>query len=225
MKRSVIIVAGGSGSRMGGDLPKQFMELEGLPVLMHTLQRFADFDEALELVLVLPAHQIPVWQSLCLQHRFSVPHRMTPGGETRHQSVKNGLSVIADADLVAIHDGVRPLVSPATLARCFEMAEKVPAVIPVLPVTESLREGQMGDSHPVDRSRFFSVQTPQVFHRQPLMKAYELPWEERFTDDASVFEASGGKVCLVEGNRENVKITHPEDLLVAACYVKKGRNP
>ncbi|GET27298.1 2-C-methyl-D-erythritol 4-phosphate cytidylyltransferase [Prolixibacter sp. NT017] len=217
--RSAIIVAGGSGSRMKSDRPKQFLDLLGKPVLMYTLEAFHRFDSSMELIVVLPAEQIPFWEQLCLNHDFVLRHRVVSGGDTRFQSVKNGLSALSDCDLVAIHDGVRPLVSQTTINDCFAVAEKQGGAIPVLSVVESLRKGTMEESVPVDRSRYFSVQTPQVFHSSTLLKAYEQSYDPLFTDDASVVESTGFRVHLVEGNRENIKITHPVDLKIAEFFL------
>lgn len=219
MKRSVIIVAGGSGSRMKSDQPKQFLELSGKPVLMHTLEAFYRFDSSMELIVVLPVDQIPSWEQLCLNHNFVLRHQAVVGGDTRFHSVKNGLSALSECDLIAIHDGVRPLVSQTTINDCFAVAEKQGAAIPVLPVVESLREGTMVKSVSVDRSRYFSVQTPQVYHTSTLVKAYEQEYSPLFTDDASVMESAGFRVHLVEGNRENIKITHPVDLRIAEFFL------
>jgi len=219
MTGSAIIVAGGSGSRMKSDRPKQFLELLGKPVLMYTLEAFNRFDSSMELIVVLPAEQIPFWEQLCLNHNFVLRHRVVSGGETRFQSVRNGLSALSDCDLVAIHDGVRPLVSQTTINDCFTVAEKKGAAIPVLSVVESLREGTMEESVPVDRSRYFSVQTPQVFQSSMVLKAYEQAYNPLFTDDASVAESAGFRVHLVEGNRENIKITHPVDLRIAEFFL------
>ncbi|GET30367.1 2-C-methyl-D-erythritol 4-phosphate cytidylyltransferase [Prolixibacter sp. SD074] len=218
-KRSVIVVAGGSGSRMKSDRPKQFLELLGKPVLMYTLEAFNRFDSTMDLIVVLPADQIPFWEQLCLNHNFVIRHQVVAGGDTRFHSVKNGLSALSACDLVAIHDGVRPLVSQTTIENCFLIAKKQGTAIPVLPVIESLREGNMEESAPVDRSRYYSVQTPQIFRTSTLLKAYEQDFNSLFTDDASVVESAGFRVKLVEGNRENIKITHPVDLRIAEFFL------
>ncbi len=224
MKRSCIIVAGGNGSRMGSELPKQFLPLEGLPVLMHTILNFHNFDPTMELVVVLPEDEIESWQTLCMKYDFDTPHQVVKGGNTRFQSVKNGLSKLMEYDLIAIHDGVRPLVSNETLIRCFETAAAEGAAIPVLPANESVRQGTMERSVPVDRSHYFMVQTPQIFKATLILESYTKPWIPEFTDDASVAEHSGVKVHLVEGNRENIKITFPEDLQIAELFLKRRLN-
>jgi len=219
MGRSCIIVAGGNGSRMGTELPKQFLRVRGIPVLMHTIRNFHDFDPSIQLIVVLPADEIDNWKELCRQHHFDIPHHLIAGGDTRFQSVKNGLSLVDDSELIAIHDGVRPLVSHETLNRCFTGAEETGTAIPVLPANESVREGTMNSSAPVDRSRYFLVQTPQVFKASLIQESYKQPWIPEFTDDASVAEHSGIRVHMVMGNRENIKITFPEDLRIAELFL------
>lgn len=216
MKKFVIIVAGGKGLRMGSDLPKQFIPIEGKPLLMHTLEAFHRWDAAAEIVLVLPADHQPYWEMLCREIGCKVPHRIATGGETRFHSVHNGLLSIPTlnaGDLVAVHDGVRPFVTPEVIEACFCEAEASGAAVPVVPVVDSLREKlDDGASRPVDRSRFFAVQTPQVFRAGLLRAAYKQVYSPLFTDDASVVEAFGWKVVMVDGNRENIKVTTPGDL-------------
>jgi len=220
MRNCCIIVAGGNGTRMGSELPKQFLPLAGLPVLMHTMRNFYEYDPTLQLILVLPAGEIQSWKELCSQHHFEIFHEIIAGGPTRFQSVKNGLSLVTDCELIAIHDGVRPLVSHGTIKRCFGKAEQKGSAIPVLPSNESVREGSLSKSVPVDRCHYFLVQTPQVFRASALQKSYDQTWNASFTDDASVFEQAGNKVELVLGNRENIKITFPEDLQIAELFLK-----
>ena len=223
MKRYAVIVAGGRGVRMGGDVPKQFLPLLGEPVLMHTLRRF--HEAAVDLiVVVLPQAQHEYWQQLCRQHDFRLPHRVAAGGSERFHSVQNGLSLLPDDEeaLVAVHDGVRPLVAPDTIRRCYEEAERSGAAIPTTPVVETLRSLQPdGSSCTVPRDRFRLVQTPQVFRLGLLRQAYLQPFQPAFTDDASVVEAMGHPVALVEGNRENLKLTTPADLLMAESLMER----
>jgi 2-C-methyl-D-erythritol 4-phosphate cytidylyltransferase len=221
MKKFVIIVAGGSGSRMGTEIPKQFLELCGKPVLMHTIQVFHDFDPESKIILVLPEDQQQFWKGLCLKHSFSLLHQVVSGGKTRFHSVLNGLSQIEDEGIVFIHDGVRPLVSRETLDRCLETAQKLGNAIPVLPVTESLRKlaGDLNIS--VDRSQYFSVQTPQTFRCEQILEAFQQDFDPAFTDDASVAEKAGFTIQMVEGNRENIKITTPIDLIFAVALLEK----
>lgn len=230
MKKWVLIVAGGKGLRMGGDLPKQFIPLQGKPVLMHTLEAFHRWDEAAELVLVLPEDHQPYWQMLCREIGCKVPHRIATGGETRFHSVRNGLEFLSQGNdafpgryepgLIAVHDGVRPFVSPEVIQACFDAAGQHGAAIPATPQIDSLRESDGTESHPVDRTHYFAVQTPQVFRCDLLLKAYVQSFSPLFTDDASVIEALGEKVQLVPGSRENIKITTPFDLLVAEVLVR-----
>jgi len=221
VKKFVVIVAGGSGNRMGTGIPKQFLELCGKPVLMHTLQVFHDFDSECNLILVLPAAQQEFWADLCLKHQFSLAHQVVLGGETRFHSVRNGLSLIDEEGIVFIHDGVRPLVSCETLSRCLETAEKSGNAIPVLPVNESLRKLDGERNISVDRSLFFSVQTPQTFRSQQILEAFNQNFDPAFTDDASVTEKAGFCINMVEGNRENIKITTPTDLIIAEAFLKR----
>ena len=221
MKKSVIIVAGGSGSRMGSEIPKQFILLENKPVLIWTINCFIQYDPTISVVLVLPESQIVRWSELCISFKFDHPHRIVMGGETRIQSVRNGLNAVKECDLIAVHDGVRPLVSPKTIENCFNQAEKTGAAIPVLSLNETLRTGTLEDSITVDRSLFYTVQTPQVFKTSILQDAYSNISDSAFTDDASVVESSGFSVIMVPGNPENIKITHPWDLIIASAYLKK----
>lgn len=222
MKKFVIIVAGGSGLRMGAELPKQFLELCGKPILMHTLQLFYDYDPQCRLILVLPEAQQELWAALCLKHSFTLPHTIASGGSTRFHSVQNGLQLVDDKGLVMIHDGVRPLVSHDTLTRCCQVAETYGNAIPVLPVTESLRKREGTQSHAVDRSLYVSVQTPQTFQSAQILESFEQAYEPTFTDDASVAERAGFTIHMVEGNTENIKITTPTDLLIAGMFIQNS---
>ena len=220
----IIIVAGGKGLRMGGDIPKQFMKIGGEPVLMHTLRRFREYSEKLNIILVLPHDQQGYWQQLCREYHFDVEHQVVDGGETRFDSSKNGLSAIPDdaEGVVGIHDGVRPFVSVEVIDRCFETARDEYACIPVLPMTDTLRYiDPHGGGKNVMRSDYRIVQTPQAFDIALLKQAFNRPYQESFTDDASVVEALGCQVQMVEGNRENIKITTPFDLAVAETLMKR----
>ena len=217
MKKYAIIVAGGKGVRMGADIPKQFLPIGGKPVLMRTLETFNKYDEALELILVLPVAQQAYWRDLCRTYSFSIPHTIANGGETRFHSVKNGLECINSEKeaLVGVHDGVRPFVAQEVISECFSVAFEKEAVIPVVDVVETVRQVADESSKTVDRNLYKLVQTPQVFYLQLLKKAYSQPYTPLFTDDASVVEALGKEVFLVKGNRENIKITTPFDIKVA----------
>lgn len=214
----VIIVAGGKGLRMGGDIPKQFLPVAGKPVLMRTLERFREYSESLQIILVLPKAQQEYWKQLCEQYHFAVNYQIADGGETRFHSVQNGLRMIPDdADgIVGVHDGVRPFVSTEVITRCYDAARQYKAVIPVTPVVETLR--YVGGDRPdenVLRSNYRLVQTPQTFDIQLLKEANKQPYTDAFTDDASVVEGIGQTVTMVEGNRENIKITTPFDIKIA----------
>ena len=224
MKRYAIIVAGGKGLRMGGEVPKQFLPIgDGKPVLMHTLMAFRRFDPEMQLIVVLPVEQQDTWKRLCVEHGCDIPHQVATGGETRFHSVRNGLVLIPDEQeaVVGVHDGVRPFVSQEVLQRCYTLAEEHKAVIPVIPVIETLRKLNHSPlSETVPRSEYRLVQTPQVFNVALLKRAYQQPYTDAFTDDASVVEAMGINVYLAEGNRENIKLTTPFDLKIAEQLVR-----
>ena len=222
MDRYAILVAGGKGLRMGSDIPKQFLPLRGRPVLMHTIDVFRRTYPDIHIILVLPREQQDYWRQLCGQHDYDVEVCVADGGETRFHSVHNGLSLIPDdaRGVVGVHDGVRPFVSPETIRRCFEAAEEFGAVVPVVPVVETVRQLLAdGSSMTVDRNAYRLVQTPQTFDIQLLKKAYGQPFDPFFTDDASVVEAMGHPIKLVEGNNENIKLTNPADLKLAEGMV------
>jgi 2-C-methyl-D-erythritol 4-phosphate cytidylyltransferase len=223
MTKSVIIVAAGKGERMCADLPKQFIEIDGKPVLMHTISAFYNYEKMIKIILVLPENQIAFWKTLCEKHNFIVPHTIVCGGEERFFSVKNGLKY-ADTELVAIHDGVRPLISFKTIDECFLAAEQFGAAIPVLQIDESLRFVNENENHAVERKNYVKVQTPQIFQQKIIQHAYNQPFEQRFTDDASVVENIGQTIFLTCGNAENIKITKPVDLIFAETLIKNFDN-
>ncbi len=210
----IIIVAGGKGLRMGGDVPKQFLSVAGRPILMRTIERFRSALETLRIILVLPKDQQPFWHELCEAHQFREPYLLADGGETRFHSVQNGLSLIPDdaEGVVGVHDGVRPFPSVEVIRCCYETARTAKAVIPVVPVVETLRHVSEGTK---PRGDYRLVQTPQTFDIQLLKAANRQPYTPDFTDDASVVEAYGHRITMVEGNRENIKITTPFDLTIA----------
>lgn len=215
MERYAIIVAGGKGLRMGGEIPKQFLPIGGKPVLMRTIEVFRQAYPDIHIILVLPVSQQGYWQQLCQEYNFAVPVRIADGGETRFHSVSNGLKLIPDdADgLVGVHDGVRPFVAVETIRRCYDEAMEKGAVVPVISVVETVRQLRKdGTSVTVPRDEYKLVQTPQTFRISLLKEAYRQPYTSFFTDDASVVEAMGKPVYLVEGNRENIKITTPADI-------------
>lgn len=215
MIKIIIIVAGGKGERMQSKVPKQFLHIHGRPTLMHTLEVFKAYDTHLKLVLVLPTNQLTEWELLCKKHAFTIEHQIVKGGETRFHSVKNGLLTVREPSLIAVHDGVRPFVSTDTIARCFDAAEIFGTAIPVINVMDSVRQIKDHESISVNRNDYKLVQTPQVFLSQILIDAYEQDFSESFTDDASVVESMGTKIHLVDGNRENFKITTEFDLKMA----------
>jgi len=219
MKLYAVIVAGGSGKRMGAELPKQYLEISGKPVLMHTLERFKQFSDTIEIITVLPENQLRFWDDLQKKYAFNVPHTLVRGGKARFFSVRNGLKFVEDDALVAIHDGVRPFVSLETIRRCFDTAGKLGNAIPVIPASDSLRMITENGSTPVNRLIVRQVQTPQVFHSGIIKNAYRQDYLPEFTDDATVLEKTGVTINLVEGNRENIKITTPEDLIISAALL------
>jgi 2-C-methyl-D-erythritol 4-phosphate cytidylyltransferase len=224
MKRAAVIVAGGSGTRMGAAMPKQYIPIGGRPILMHTLDAFYRFDYSVELILVLPASDHEMWGKLCQTHSYQVPHRLVSGGSSRFQSVKNGLfSLSPDISLVAIHDGVRPFVAPEVICQSFRTASTAGSAIAVIPLKDSIRKiDAQGSSVFQDRQEFRLVQTPQTFQVEKILKAFETPELSKFTDDATVYEHAGWQVTLIPGNVENIKITPPEDLDYAAFLIQQS---
>ena len=216
----VVIVAGGYGKRMGGEIPKQFLELAGRPVLMHTIEKFKEFNNAIEIITILPENQLRYWNELQKKYSFNIPHTLVRGGAKRFFSVRHGLEFVNGSGLVAIHDGVRPLVRLDTIKRCFEAAEKYGNAIPVITPADSLRAETDLGSKPVNRMNIKQVQTPQVFDIDLIKKAYKQEYDPSFTDDATVLEKTGEKIRIVDGNRENIKITNPEDLLIARALLE-----
>lgn len=218
-KKYALIVAGGSGSRMNSTIPKQFIRIHGKPLLMHTFDVFYRFDKACEFIVVLSDAEIDHWRALCREFAFNVKHTVVAGGKTRFDSVKNGLKHIDDDGIVFIHDGVRPLVSLSTIDNCYKGALEKGNALPVISPSESVRELNHGRSKAVDRTRYFLVQTPQTFQVDVIKNAYNQEYQEKFTDDASVLESKGNSINLVDGNRENIKITFPEDLKIATILL------
>lgn len=218
----VIIVAGGKGLRMGSDIPKQFLPIAGKPVLMRTLERFREYSADLQIILVLPEAQQDYWQELCRQYGFQVEYQLANGGQTRFHSVQNGLALVPDdaEGVVGVHDGVRPFPSIEVIRNCYATARTAKAVIPVIPVVETVRHLEGKGSVTVPRGDYRLVQTPQTFDIQLLKAANRQPYNDGFTDDASVVESYGHEITLVEGNRENIKITTPYDIVVAEALCK-----
>lgn len=216
-------MAGGSGLRMEADIPKQFIPLSGLPVLMHTIQKFHETIPFIQLLVVLPEAQQEYWKSLCQQYQFSIPYQLVNGGTTRFQSVRNGLmSIEGDEGFVAIHDGVRPFISKDIILRSFEGAEKFGNATAAVQTKDSLRIVVKDENKAVDRSNFRIIQTPQTFELAAIKRAFDTPELPLFTDDASVFEHAGHKIHLIEGGYENIKITTPEDLAWGELFFNKN---
>jgi len=212
MEKVALIVAGGKGDRMNADIPKQFLLLNDLPILMHTIKQFSHFEK---IVLVLPNTQFENWKALCKQYNFTQKYTLVAGGETRFHSVKNGLEDIDENCIVAIHDGVRPLVSKTLIDNLTETVSKNIGVIPVVPAKDSIRKIERKNSTHIDRSNLYKVQTPQCFLSADIKSAYTQNYSKFFTDDASVFESYGGKISTILGEEKNLKITTQEDLKIA----------
>jgi 2-C-methyl-D-erythritol 4-phosphate cytidylyltransferase len=215
-----IIVAGGKGTRINSATPKQFLELDGLPILMHTLQAFYRYSSSINIILVLPQTDVSFWNSLCGKFNFDIPYTLAAGGDTRFQSVRNGLRKIKGDGLVAIHDGVRPLVTTAMIAESFRLAAICQSAVAAVLLKESIRVTEKEKTIAVDRSKFRLIQTPQTFQVDMIRKAYEIEEDPTLTDDASVAERSDHVITLFEGSYENIKITTPEDLIVAQALLQ-----
>ena len=218
----IIIVAGGKGLRMGSDIPKQFLPIGGKPVLMRTLERFREYSDDIQIILVLPEAQQEYWHQLCDEYHFDVEYTLANGGQTRFHSVQNGLAKVPDdaQGVVGVHDGVRPFPSIEVIRNCYETARTAKAVIPVIPVVETVRQLiSKKNSKTVPRDQYRLVQTPQTFDIQLLKAANRQPYNDGFTDDASVVESYGYEITLVEGNRENIKITTPYDMKIAEVLI------
>lgn len=223
MKKYVLIAAGGAGKRMDSAIPKQFIDIAGKPVLMHVFNAFLSYAPDIQFILALPETYNEDWEHLCRKHHFEIHHQQVTGGPTRFHTVKNGLRVVPDDSLVAIHDAARPLVSLATISRVFHFAQKFGNAIPVLKPIDSVRLVEGPGNRPLDREKIRMVQTPQCFHGLLIKKAYNKNYHESYTDDATVLESDGARLFLVDGNPENIKITTPADLVVAETLMKRLR--
>ena len=221
MKLYALIVAGGAGKRMKSSIPKQFIELNGTPILMRTIEKFYAARSSIDIIVVLPKSFQSVWASLCQRHYFNIPHQVVAGGETRFQSVKKGLHYCKENSIIAVHDGVRPLISPNLILNLYQEAKLKGSTIPVCPILESIRKVEGNQNKSLDRNKFYSVQTPQCFQSKILLKAYEQEEQGFFTDDASVVEALGEKIYLLPGERTNIKITKPIDVQLAEFLLNK----
>ncbi|MXV52205.1 2-C-methyl-D-erythritol 4-phosphate cytidylyltransferase [Pedobacter sp. HMF7647] len=215
-----IIVAGGSGNRMNSDVPKQFMLLDGKPIAMHTMQAFYESSFKPEIILVLPGTSHVYWTALCEQYEFKIPHQLANGGKTRFDSVKSALEKIVGDGIIAIHDAVRPLISTEIITKAYDTALKKGTAVTAVKSKDSVRQLVNGLSKALDREQIYLVQTPQVFRSNILSDAYKQPYDELFTDDASVVEKAGHRIELIEGDNQNIKITYPEDLEMAHAILK-----
>lgn len=213
-----VFVAGGSGTRMGGSLPKQFIPLEGVPILQRTIERFLEAVPEMKVVTVLPASHMDEWREMCLAGSLDCGQILVTGGITRFHSVRNALAKVPDGAVVMIHDGVRPLLSVEMIRRMLALAEGCPALVPVVPMVDTLRYKDGTEPAP-DRTKIVAVQTPQIFWSEEIKKAYSNAYQESFTDDASVAAAAGITVCQTDGERFNIKITTPEDLVLAKAIL------
>ncbi|MCE5321459.1 MAG: 2-C-methyl-D-erythritol 4-phosphate cytidylyltransferase [Bacteroidales bacterium] len=214
-----VIVAGGSGSRMGGEIAKQFLMLGDKPILLHTIEAFLSLSFPVEIILVVPASLRDYWKNFYKEQRLSFKHTLVSGGITRFHSVKNAMKYVPEGALVAVHDGVRPFVPKDFLESLFAEAEEKRAVIPAVKVVDSLRYSDENGSRPVERDKYVSIQTPQIFHSELLLDAYNQAYNPAFTDDASVVESRGTKIYLTEGRMLNIKITRPKDLTLAQAIL------
>lgn len=219
-----LIVAGGKGTRIKSHLPKQFLEIAGLPVLMHTLKAFIRYSADIRMILVLPEDDFGLWKDLCSKYAFDVPHQLQAGGDTRFQSVKKGLELVPDNSLVCIHDGVRPLVHEDLIAASFRLAAIHGSAVAAVRLKESIRMIDQDKTQAMDRSKFRIIQTPQTFQSGLIKKAYQVKEELNLTDDASVAERAGYAISLFEGSYENIKITTPEDLVIAETLLLKNKD-
>lgn len=219
-KNYVLIVAGGKGKRMGSDIPKQFMEINNYPVILHTINKFLHALQEMELIVVLPDDYFPYWKKMIRNYEFSKDHKLVKGGPERFFSVKNALQTLNDDGIIAIHDAVRPLVEEKVIMEAFKYANVFGSAVPAIPVLESVRRIKENKSYPVNRNDLLLIQTPQAFRLSLIKKAYEVGYTASFTDDASVYEAAGNNIHLIGGNKENIKITAPSDLTLASAYLE-----
>jgi 2-C-methyl-D-erythritol 4-phosphate cytidylyltransferase len=218
-KEYALIVAGGKGTRIKSQVPKQFLEIKGKPVLLHTLNAFFRYSDHIHVILVLPEDDFETWSSITKKYSFNKSITLQKGGDSRFQSVKNGLAKIDGEGLVAIHDGVRPLVSPDIIGASFRLAAVHQSAVAAVRLKESIRMTDQDNTKAMDRSKFRLIQTPQTFHVQLIKKAYEIKEDPSLTDDASVAERAGHVISLFEGSYENIKITTAEDLVVAEALI------
>ena len=220
MNKYAIIVAGGTGSRMKGDTPKQFMQLSGKPVILYSIEAFFKYDPSVQIILVIHPDYLSLWENLAREYKISIPLQVVAGGKTRFDSVKNGLRLIQDNGLVAVHDAARPVINDDFIGRLFSAASTYGSAIPVVHLNDTIRIIEGDISHQQDRTFLRAVQTPQVFRVQELQRAYSQPYQSNFTDDGSVLETAGFPLHLTEGRQGNIKITHLQDIAVAEVLIK-----
>ena len=216
MEKTALIVAGGSGKRLNEKTPKQFLLIKNKPILMHTIEKFAHLDK---IIVVISKNSINKWVNLCKLYNFKINHKLVEGGENRFESVQNGLKYINKTGIILIHDAVRPMISKKLINNLIKKVSNNQGVLPVLPISESIRKINPTKSKSLNRKNYFIVQTPQCFIFENILKAYHQKNEEEFTDDASVFEAIGGKIITIKGERKNIKITYPIDLTLAKSLI------
>lgn len=220
MKKYTIIVAGGTGSRMKGEIPKQFLLLNGKPVIIYSVEAFLAYDPSIKIIVVIHPDYMDYWDNLCLKFNISFPHAVVKGGKTRFESVKNGLKLINGEGLVAIHDAARPVITSGFISNLFAAASTYGSAIPAVPLNDTIRVVEGDTSRQADRTFLRAIQTPQVFKVSEIQRAYTQPYQQTFTDDGSVMEAAGFRVNLAEGRMENIKITHLQDIAVAEVLIK-----
>lgn len=226
MNKYVIITGGGSGSRMQQVLPKQFLEINGVPILFYTIAAFYKYDSSIHIIITLPTEYIDYWQDLILKKKFNINHQIVPGGKSRFESVKNGLNLVEEHSFVAIHDAVRPFISAEVITKSYLDATIYKSAIPIIPIVDSLRKVTSTGNTAINRNEIFAIQTPQTFESKALKEAYTFPESPQFTDDGSVFENNKNQIHLISGNPENIKITTPSDLILAEFYSKQlSQNP
>jgi 2-C-methyl-D-erythritol 4-phosphate cytidylyltransferase len=221
MDKYAVIVAGGKGSRMGTSIAKQYLLLNTLPILIHTIQKFFNSDSSIKIILVIPESDFDYWNALCIKYSFKISHQLVAGGTSRFQSVKNGLAFVKNNSLVAIHDGVRPLIDEKIIIDAYSQAEKKGSAITSIPLKDSIREIVGKNSESRERSKFQIIQTPQTFQSSLIKVAYDTDEQAAFTDDSSVAEHAGNSIHLIEGSYRNIKITTEEDMFIANAYLNQ----
>jgi len=219
MNYYAIILAGGMGKRMKTNLPKQFITIKGIPLLMYSIQQFYSAISDISIIVVLPKSKIGAWKNICKEHTFDIPHKIAEGGPERFHSVKNGLLYVKEGGIVAIHDGARPLINKELITKTFELTIKHDNAVPAIAIKDSLRIVDAALNKQIDRKLIKAIQTPQCFMSSAILKAYRQVYSEEFTDDASVYEKDGNSINLIEGDPKNIKVTFPEDIIIAEALL------